>query len=81
MLLPIMTARQSTKITVDLKDEELYKALKYASVDSRVQIREIVVAALERYLLPERFVVTPMKVEGSVTGRLTTGPNLQDLPR
>lgn len=72
MLPPIMTGKPSTKITVDLKDEELYKALKYAAVDSRVQIREIVVNALSRYLFPEHYAKSPMTEVGSMTGRMSS---------
>lgn len=42
--------RKGTKITVDLGDEALCKAVKIAAVEQGVSLREVVVAALRTWL-------------------------------
>lgn len=47
-------AGKSTRITVDLGDEELVKALKIAAVEHRRTVRDIVVEALQTWLAKGR---------------------------
>lgn len=42
--------RKGTRITVDLGDEELFKAIKFAAVEQGKPLREIVIEALRRWL-------------------------------
>ncbi len=41
---------KGTRITVDLGSEELFKAVKFASVEQSKSTREIVIEALEQWL-------------------------------
>lgn len=41
---------QRAKITVDLGDDELYRAIKIAAIENRASLREVVVEALKDWL-------------------------------
>lgn len=41
---------KGTRITVDLGDEELFKAIKFAAVEQGKPVREIVIEALRQWL-------------------------------
>jgi hypothetical protein len=41
---------KGTRITVDLRSEELLKAVKFASVEQNKPIREIIIEALQQWL-------------------------------
>ena len=41
---------QKAKITIDLGDDELYKAIKIAAVQQRASLRQVVIEALKDWL-------------------------------
>lgn len=41
---------KGTRITVDLGDEELLKAIKFAAIDQRKAMRQIIIEALQEWL-------------------------------
>ncbi|MBM3119420.1 MAG: hypothetical protein FJ006_07735 [Chloroflexi bacterium] len=41
---------QKAKITVDLGDDELYRAVKIAAIEHRASLREVVIEALKDWL-------------------------------
>ena len=41
---------QRTKITVDLGDDELYRAIKIAAIERRSSLRQVVIEALKDWL-------------------------------
>ncbi len=45
-----MTNRRVTKLTVEMPDQSLYRAVKHAAVDRSVPMREIVTEALREWL-------------------------------
>jgi len=45
---------KGTRITVDLGDEELFKAIKFAAVEQGKPVREIVIEALRQWLDRQR---------------------------
>ena len=42
---------QKSKITVDLGDDELYRALKIAAIENKSSLREVVIEALKDWLI------------------------------
>jgi len=41
---------QRTKITVDLRDDELYRAIKIAAIEHKSSLRQVVIEALKEWL-------------------------------
>ena len=42
---------QKSKITVDLGDDDLYRALKIAAIENKSSLREVVIEALKDWLI------------------------------
>ncbi len=78
-----MTAKKRVRVTLDLDDPDLYKAIRHAAIERDVPVRVIVVEALHKWLEEQETQEDIQDTEAAAEARRDAEPgmNLTDYAR